>query len=343
MTSLTPNFGEWETAIDARTRSIQAAMGISPMPDAAQRRNQKSGVALSKIDDMEQLGATQFVDRYENGFLYNMGWQINDLITPIIDTQREMPIAKPDGTRSTMQLVGNTSHPLDEDDAYDVQGLEEDHMHTGKGDFDVTISTGPSYASEREEQDDFADTMVDNIANLPQPGTPGAKVLAMTIRMRPTLGPIGQQIAEVFDPPSPDNLPPQAQAVVSQLQTQLQQTQQELAALHMERAGKVLEQQTKLIQQQMKEDGENFRAQLANDIKVLGELLASKQSVASQEMEMYKQFYLENHGAAHEAGLQASEQAHEQALAQQQQALQAQQMTPTPQNPQPAQQSSGGQ
>ena len=337
MAQLTPNFGEWETAIDARTRSIQAAMGISPMPDAAQRRNQKSGIALEKIDDMESLGATQFVDRYENGFLHNMGWQINDLITPIIDTQREMPIAKPDGTRSTMQLVGNTSHPLGEDGAYDVQGLEEDHMHTGKGDFDVTISTGPSYASEREEQDDFADSMVENIANLPQPGTPGAKVLAMTIRMRPTLGPIGQQIAEVFDPPSPDNLPPQAQAVVSQLQGQLQQTQQELAGLHMERAGKVLEQQTKMLIQQMKEDGDNQRTQLTNDIKVLLAEIATKAQSDSERMQMYKEFYLENHGAAHEAGQQASDQVHEQALATQQQALQAQQMTPTPQNPQPQQ------
>ena len=121
-----------------------------------------------------------------------------------------MPIAQPDGKRSTMQIVGNTSHPIDDTGAYEVQGLDEGHLHTGKGEFDVTLSTGPSEDSEREEQDDFVDTLIENIANLPQPGTPAAKVFALGIRMRPTLGPVGQQIADVFDPPPPDpNMPPQ--------------------------------------------------------------------------------------------------------------------------------------
>ena len=308
----TPNFQEWELAKDAAGRSIQSSMGISFLPDAAQRRNQKSGVALEKIDDMISLGSFPFIDRYENGFLHNIGWQINELITPIIDTQREMPISQPDGKRSVLQLVGNTSHPIDKDGAYEVQGLADGHLHTGKGEFDVTISTGPSYDSERDEQDQFVDSLIENIANLPQPGTPAAKVFALGIRMRPTLGPIGQQIADVFDPPPLDpNLPPQAQAAIQQLQAQLQQAQQEAAALHMEHAGKVLEQQTKLLLQQMKEDGENQRAQLANDIKILIAEITAKSQDASERQQMYYEFWKENHGAAHEAGLQAMEHQHE--------------------------------
>src|SRR5262249_1659815 len=158
-------------------------------PTAAQRRNEKSGVALEKIDDMEQLGAFQFVDRYENGFLSNMGWQINELITPILDTTREMPISEPDGSRTVLHVIGNTSHPIDEQGGY-PEPTEEDHLHTGKGDFDVTISTGPSYQSEREEQAEFLDQLVGNLQELMQlqPGTPSAKVLALAIRMRDTLG-----------------------------------------------------------------------------------------------------------------------------------------------------------
>ena len=327
----TPNFQVWEIAKDAAARAIQAGMGITPLPDAAQRRNQKSGVALEKIDDMESLGSFHFVDRYENGFLHNMGWQINELITPILDTQREMPVSQPDGKRSTMQLVGNTSHPLGEDGTYEVQGLDPGHLHTGKGEFDVTISTGPSYQSEREEQDDFVDSLTENIANLPQPGTPAAKVMALAIRMRPTLGPIGKQIADVFDPPpvDPNNMPPQAQAAIQALQQQLQQVQQEAQALHMEHAGKILEQQTKLLLQQMKEDGDNQRAQLANDIKVLLAEIAAKSQAASERQQMYQEFWLENHGAAHEAGMQAEEHQHAQELAQQSATLQGQ-MAPDP-------------
>jgi len=322
----TPEFQTWEIAKDAATRAIQAGMGITPLPDAAQRRNQKSGVALEKIDDMESLGSFHFVDRYENGFLHNMGWQINELITPVLDTQRDMPVSQPDGKRSTMQLVGNTSHPLSEDGTYEVQGLDQGHLHTGKGEFDVTISTGPSYQSEREEQDEFVDSLTENIQNLPQPGTPAAKVLALAIRMRPTLGPIGKQIADVFDPPpvDPNDMPPQAQAAIQALQQQLQQAQQEAAALHMEHAGKILEQQTKLLIQQMKEDGDNQREQLANDIKVLLAEISSKAQSDSERTQMYKEFWLENHGAAHEAGMQAQDQQHAQELAQQNATLQAQ-------------------
>jgi hypothetical protein len=327
----TPNFEIWEVAKDAAARAIQAAMGQTPLPDAAQRRSQKSGVALEKIDDMLSLGSFPFVDRYESGFLHNMGWQINELITPVLDTQREMPISQPDGKRSTMQLVGNTSHPIGDDGAYEVQNLDPGHLHTGKGEFDVTIDTGPSYQSEREEQDDFVDTLIENIANLPQPGTPAAKVFALGIRMRPTLGPVGQQIADVFDPPPPDpNMPPQAQAAIQQLQAALTQAQQENSALHLERAGKVLEQQTKLIMQQMKEDGDNQRQQLANDIKVLIAETTAKTQHVSQQQQMYETYWKENHTAAHEAGLQAMEHQHDAQQAEQLQKLQQQAVSEQP-------------
>ena len=327
----TPNFEIWEVAKDAAARAIQAAMGQTPLPDAAQRRSQKSGVALEKIDDMLSLGSFPFVDRYESGFLHNMGWQINELITPVLDTQREMPISQPDGKRSTMQLVGNTSHPIGDDGAYEVQNLDPGHLHTGKGEFDVTIDTGPSYQSEREEQDDFVDTLIENIANLPQPGTPAAKVFALGIRMRPTLGPVGQQIADVFDPPPPDpNMPPQAQAAIQQLQAALTQAQQENSALHLERAGKVLEQQTKLIMQQMKEDGDNQRQQLANDIKVLIAETTAKTQHVSQQQQMYETYWKENHTAAHEAGLQAMEHQHDAQQADQLATLQQQAVSQQP-------------
>ena len=313
-------------------------MGQTPLPDAAQRRSQKSGVALEKIDDMLSLGSFPFVDRYESGFLHNMGWQINELITPVLDTQREMPISQPDGKRSTMQLVGNTSHPIGDDGAYEVQNLDPGHLHTGKGEFDVTIDTGPSYQSEREEQDDFVDTLIENIANLPQPGTPAAKVFALGIRMRPTLGPVGQQIADVFDPPPADpNLPPQAQAAIQQLQAALTQAQQENSALHLERAGKVLEQQTKLIMQQMKEDGDNQRQQLANDIKVLIAETTAKTQHVSQQQQMYETYWKENHTAAHEAGLQAMEHQHDAQQADQLQKLQQQAVSEQGQPGQPGQ------
>lgn len=311
-----PNFQAYEIAKDSTERSLQAAMGITPLPTAAQRNNEKSGVALERIDDMESLGTFHFVDRYENGFLHNMGWQVNELITKIYDTPREVPITQPDGQRTMMQVVGNTSHPLNEQGGYEVQGLPEEHLHTGKGDYDdVTISTGPSHQSEREEQSEFVDQLINNMPNLPAPGTPQAKVLAMGIRMRPTLGPIGAQIADIFDPPDPSNLPPQAQAAIANMQAQLQALQQENAALHADRAGRVLEQQTRVHIEQMKQENENLRAQLTNDIKVLLAEISAKAQSADERTQMYKEFWLENHGAAHEIAMQQDQQAHDRAMA----------------------------
>jgi hypothetical protein len=156
------------------------------------------------------------------------------------------------------------------------------------------------------------------------PGTPQAKVLALAIRMRPTLGAIGQQIADVFDPPSEENLPPQAQAAIQQLQAQLQQAQQELQALHMERAGKVLEQQTKLLAEQQKQDGENIRAMFDRVTKLevanIGAKSQDAQARAAADSDMVNNM----HDAAHDVGMQAAEHEHAQGLAAQQATLQSQ-------------------
>ena len=186
----------------------------------------------------------------------------------------------------------------------------EEVIHTGKGEFDVTIQTGPSYQSEREEQDSFVDSLISNLPNLPAPGTPQAKVLALGIRMRPTLGPIGQQIADVFDPPTNNDFPPEVQAIIQNAQAQVQQLAEENQTLHMDRAGRVLEQSTKLqierIRQQTaasKNANDVTLQQLQNDIKVLTSLITAKNNRADQEQEMYGKFLLENHGAAHEYAL----------------------------------------
>lgn len=332
----TPNFQEWEIAKDAASRAVQSAMGITPLPTAAQRRNEKSGIALEKIDDMEAQGAVGFIDRYENGFLYNMGWQINELITPILDTQREMPVAQPDGTRSVLHLVGKTSHPVSDNGQYDVQGLPEGHFHTGKGEFDVTISTGPSYQSEREEQSAFVDQLIDNLPNLPMPGTVAATVLALAIKMRPDLGPIGKQIADVLSPPDPNNLPPEVQAIIAPIQAQLQQANQTISQLQMEKLGKVVEQQGKLavsqIQGQHKLDAATMK--LITDL-VKAEMAANSrssdqqaQSDADREMaELGFHHEVQQQGAAqaHEHALQKDQQGHEQSLAAQQAATAQQQ------------------
>ena len=66
-----------------------------------------------------------------------------------------------------------------------------------------------------------------------------------------------------------------------------------------------------MLIQQMKEDGDNQRAQLANDIKVLLAEIGAKSQSEQERQQMYYEFWKENHSAAHEVGMQAMDHQHD--------------------------------
>ncbi len=325
-----PNFQAYEIAKESARRAIQAAMGITPLPTAAQRNNEKSGIALEKINDMESIGAFHFQDNFTNGFLHNMGWQLNELITPILDTQQEVPVEKADGTHDTLHVIGVTSHPIDDEGNFEKPDLPpdtEEFLHTGAGDFDVTISTGPSYQSQREEESAFVDHLIENIASLPIPPPIGTKILAKAIRMK-DLGAEGDAIAELLDPPDMQNLPPAAQAIVAQLQATVQQLQQENQALHMDRAAKVLEQQTKL-QIEDKKGQHELAAKTADFITKMSEAdkdretkiavaeITTKAQNMNERLAAFEDLMKQFHEQAHELGMAVQQHQQAQQLAQQ--------------------------
>jgi hypothetical protein len=313
-----PNFQAYELAKESARRAIQAACGFVPLTTTAQRDQEKSGIAIEKINDQASVGSFHFQDNFTNGFLHNMGWQINELITPILDTEREAPIERADGTRDTLHVIGVTSHPIDEESGeYEEPELgddeDEEYLHTGSGKFDVTISTGASYQSQREQADEFTDGLIKNLSALPIPPPIATKILARAIRMR-DLGAEGDAIAELLDPPDANNLPPAAQAIVAQLQGQLQQAQQELAALHMDRAAKVLEQQTKVQVEGLKGQHMIDKASLDALVQLVKAELAAKSRSTDQIAESQADQLTTALGMQHEAYLQHSDQAHEVAM-----------------------------
>jgi hypothetical protein len=60
-----PEIERLEMLAEACRRAIQAAMGISPLPTSAQRKNEKSGIALKEMARSEAQGSFHFVDAYE--------------------------------------------------------------------------------------------------------------------------------------------------------------------------------------------------------------------------------------------------------------------------------------
>lgn len=222
-----PNFQLYEIAKEAASRSIQKAMGISPLPVEAQRANEKSGIALKRIQGERAQGSFHFIDNFDRSISY-VGRQLDDVYDKIVDSARDVTGRKEDGT-FYLARVKDPKHPKNVQDA---------------GDHDVTIATGPSADSEREEAAQFADTLAE---------IPGVfqRIGDLIVRLR-NVGPIGEQMADRLTPPEfankpgQDDFPPQAKAIVNQLQQQLQLAQQAIQQLTQEKAAKMMDGSVKL-------------------------------------------------------------------------------------------------
>jgi hypothetical protein len=168
-----PNTQAYEMAADSIRRAIQSAMGISPLPTAAQRNNEKSGVALDRIAQQQAQGSFQFIDNYYV-FLAGMGRRINELITKIYDTKRDVAIRKADDTQAIVRINDPEYAPK--------EGAEPEHYDTQTGEHEVTVSVAPSSESQREAATDFVNNLISNLASLQLDPALKAKLLALSIR-----------------------------------------------------------------------------------------------------------------------------------------------------------------
>lgn len=317
----TPNFQEYEVAKDSCRRAVQAAMGISPLPTAAQRDNEKSGVALDKIQTSEAIGSLHFSRGYDRG-VERAGRIIDSWIPVVYDTEREEWLHTADESRRFVKL--NTEEPY-----LNEKTGKPEHYPIGDEEHDIAVSTGPSFDSQRDAVDDFLDNLIANLPKLPVPPPAAAKLLALAIQMK-NLGPKGDEMAEIISPTQPDQ-----SGQVQQLQQQfaqqgqaLQAMQGQLQQLQLEKAGKVIDNEYRLQVERMREENQLAIAEVNTKAQQL-----------SERVQAYSDMMSQFHAQAHEAGMQAQDQAHQagmaqqqqQAAAQQQQQIQAQQAQQPPQ------------
>ena len=312
-----PNYAAYEAGYERWRRSLQAAMGITPLPTAAQRENEKSGVALSRIETQQAIGSFHFTDNFDRS-LENAGRQINELITEVMDTERQVAVRNPDETHSLMKVVpggapapvmGADGQPSDaQDEVFDPQA----------GAFDVTISTGPSYQSQREEASATADLLLQESANLPIAPPQKASLISLSIKMK-NLGPLGDEMAKIIDPQGDgEPVPPQAQQMIAQLQQQLQQSTQAAQQLAVEKQGKAWETQGKLqqIQAQSQADMALEDKKLQTQIAVAE--ISTKAQILSERQAALNDLEAQLHQQAHELGLQKDAQTQAQQMQEQQ-------------------------
>ena len=264
----TPNFQSYGFAAEDTRRDIQAAMGTTPLPTSAQRQNEKSGIALEKIERMTSKGAYHFIDNYEVA-IQATGRIIDPLLPIYYNNARDVPAQKADKTYFVMRV--------NDQNYQDPKTKKPQFVDLSKGKYDVTISTGPSFESQRDEANQFVDTFIGSLNNLPVPPPIATKLLALALRLK-TLGPIGDEMADLLDPKQDgqEQIPPQVQMVLQKLQ----QEAQALNAYAKELEGKVAEltqeKQAKVVDNAAKAEIAKMQAQVdlaIEEIKIRGDAM----------------------------------------------------------------------
>jgi hypothetical protein len=323
-----------EVGAEAARRAIQAAMGISPLPTSAQRRNDKSGVALQQIHDSEQQGSFHFVDNYEMS-ITRVGAILDEVIPVYYDTPRTVTTRTPEGEPQVVRI--NDSAQLAPDQTTPI-------MVSQSGQHDVTLSTGPDFKSEREAASAFADTlMASNMAPI---------VADLAVKLK-NIGPIGDAMAERLHamlPPPVLALDKGKQADPAQLVGQLAQASQMIQMLSKELTQRTQQIETDWAKQQgqielekLKQQGEAQRSaaevqttMFIERMKVIATLLATDAKIDPQrakleidaaiaELDRHVEIQAQLSAQQHEKDMQAAEHAHQADLAQQQIGAQADQ------------------
>jgi hypothetical protein len=304
-----PNFQTYEVFAEAARRAIRTACGGSDLPVAAQRVNEKSGVALKEIESNEDRGTFHFIDN-ANFSMEHGGRIVDDWFPYVYDTKRDIAIMKADGEFKTITI--NDEQYIEKD--ANGQAVQQ-HYDAVTGDHGVTISTDKDAASRRDSVKDLLQGVMSELQQIAAIAPPGAaaKLLALNIRLA-ALGPLGDEMADLLDPPDAEKQKgaalQQAQQQAAQQQQVIVEMQKELEKLKLEKAGKVIDNEYAMKMHQ-----------LDVDVKVLIAEVTTKMQSQSERMEEFMTVWKENHGAAHEIAMKKEDHAHEHSIVDKQTAL----------------------
>lgn len=309
------HYQAFEVAYERYRRGIQAAMGIGNLPTAAQRQNEKSGKALERIENQQAVGSFHFTDNFTRS-LANSSSQINELITKLaeLDSLPKQLLGKDQKDEDMILKVASRTQDTTHDP--ESEHLPEDnHFFAHRGQFELAISDGANYLSQREEESEFAENL---IANLPKMGLPPQitqQMMALAVKLK-NGGPILDEMADLLAPPDPNKMDPKTKALMAQAQGQIQQLQGELQKLLMEREADVVKNQAMLQGKQMD-----------NETRLAIAEISTKAQQLSERFEFVADLVQKLHVSAHETGMQAQEHDHAHSIADKQAAIAQQQQS----------------
>lgn len=236
----------WTDIMQASRMWVQASMGMYNASVGAPS-NEQSGKAIMVRERSGDMSNFHYHDNHSRSVRHT-GRIIVDMIPRVYDTKRIVRIIGEDGTPDAVMFDPQSPQPAREVQKNDGSVLMI--YNPGIGKYDVTVTTGPSYSTKRQEA---ADNMTQLVQAAPQlmpligdivirnMDWPGADQIADRLKIM-----LPPQIKQAEDKPNPNDL----QAQQQQMQQASQALEQKAHALFQK------EQQLSQLEQQINQAGQ---------------------------------------------------------------------------------------
>jgi hypothetical protein len=286
---------------------LRASTGIYD-PSLGQHKGDESGKAIQSLQKQGDVATLNYSDNMART-MRRAGNVGVDWIRHYYDAPRVQRIIKPDGSVSQVVIHKGADQAGQARQLADTQKQKIAKIYDiGVGDYDIVIDVGPNFKTKREQAvstqlellkvvgPDIAKNLLDLV--IPNMDIPQAKE-------------IGARMKKMLPPQLQDQNDGDPEAKLQQMQ----QVNAHLAQQH-QLLEKALRDATQVIQtKQVEQQGKLEITKLQEDTKVLIAEINTKAQSERERQQMYQEFWMEQHGAAHELGMQKDQQQHDAGMA----------------------------
>lgn len=308
--SVEPPIQAMNQILQLTTLDLQATTGLYANNLGQQQSAQESGKAVIARQRQGNLATLNFTDNQSRA-IRQTGRILLSAIPKVYTETEIRRIIKPDGT---VNMVG--IYNADEDKDADVMKDINDQsiksvFNIGTGTYDVTVSVGPSYQTQRQE---MAQTLESFITADPALMTAFGDILFANMDI-PGSKELAKRAKKLLPPQLQEQDPNAIQAQHAQLIQQVNVLSQQLQQAQMQIATKQVEQQGKFQIEQMKAQSDQVIQKAKIDAQIAMAEINTKAQVSTERAQMFHEVWTELHGSAHEMAMQRDQQSHEQNLA----------------------------
>ncbi len=228
----------------AQSDNMKAIMGIYDASLGA-RSNETSGKAIMARQREGDVSTFHFIDNLSRAIRHT-GRILIDLIPRVYTSERVIRVIGEDGSAQTVKVNGKTPEPAMGPDGKPVQDERGEvimAMHDlTVGKYDLTVTTGPSFTTRREEA---AAQMTELVRAFPQAAPFVADIMARNFDW-----PGADEIAKRFEAMNPakqQEIPPQIQQQLQEMQAAIQKLSGENQSLKQGHDIKAFDAETKRL------------------------------------------------------------------------------------------------